>query len=103
MIIAKILAVLAATLLVGSVALATLGPQDMSLVEALNMLDHLRFSTVEAYFRGHVSAWFWDHPLHALLVRPAWLVPAAAGVLLAGAAMSTATAQKAPNSRRRRS
>ena len=103
MIVAKILAVLAAALLVGSIALATLGPQEMSLGEVLNALDHLRFAAVEAYVRTHISAWVWDHPVRSLLVRPPWLLPATVGVLLAGAAMTTATSQKAPNSRRRRS
>ena len=101
--VAKILAVLAATLLVGAVAVGTLGPQDMSLGEALNTVDHIRFAAVETYVRTHVSAWLWEHPLASLLVRPPWLVPAAMGVLLAGAAMTLATTQKAPNSRRRRS
>ncbi len=100
---AKILAVMAATLLVGSIAVATLGPQDITLGEALNAFDHLHFASVEAYVRTHVSAWLWERPVTSLLVRPPWLLPAAIGVLLAGAAMTTATSQKAPNSRRRRS
>ena len=100
---AKMFAVLAATLLVGAVAVGTLGPQDLSLGEALTGLDRLRFAAVEQYVRGHLSAWLWDHPIRALLVRPPWLLPTALGVLFAGVAMTTATSQKAPNSRRRRS
>ncbi len=100
---AKILAVLSAALLVGSVAVGTLGPQDMSLGEVLTGLDHLRFEAVETYFRTNISAWIWEHPVKSLLVRPPWLLPAVIGVLLAGVAMTTATSQKAPNSRRRRS
>lgn len=103
MIIAKILAVLSAALLVGAIAIATLGPQALSLGEALNAIDHTRFAAVEAYVRSHISAWLWDHPVMSLLVRPAWLLPVVIGVLLGGAAMTTATSQKAPNSRRRRS
>ena len=101
--VAKILAVLSAVLLVGAIAVATLGPQDLSLGEALNTVDHLRFAAVEGFVRSHLSAWFWEHPVTSLLVRPPWLLPAALGVLLAGAAMTTASSQKAPNSRRRRS
>ena len=101
--VAKTLAILAAILLVGAVAVATLGPQDVSLGEALNTLDHIRLAAVEAYVRTHWSAWLWEHPVTSLLVRPPWLPPAVIGVLLAGAAMTTATSQKAPNSRRRRS
>ncbi|WP_158742696.1 hypothetical protein [Acidisphaera sp. L21] len=103
MIVVKILAVLSATMLVIAVAVATLGPQEMSLAEALTALDNMRYTAVEAYFRLHISAWIWEHPVRALLVRPPWLVPAAAGVLLGGAAMTMASTQKAPNSRRRRS
>ena len=101
--VAKVLAVLSAALLVGAVALATLGPQEMSLGDALNALDHLRFAAIEGYVRTHLSTWFWEHPVTALLVRPPWLPPAVAGLLLAGAAMTAASSQKAPNSRRRRS
>ncbi len=100
---AKILAVLSATLLVGAVAIGTLGPQEMTLGDALTALDHLRFAAVEAYFRTNISSWVWEHPVQSLLVRPPWLLPAAIGVLLGGVAMTTATSHKAPNSRRRRS
>ena len=100
---AKVLAVLSAALLVGSVAIATLGPQDLSLGDALNAADHLRIAAVEHWFRANVSQWLWDHPAVALLARPLWLVPAALGLLLAGGAMTAATYQKAPTSRRRRS
>ena len=49
--IAKVLAVLAAMLLVGSVAVATLGPQDMSLGDALATLDHSSLASIESYLR----------------------------------------------------
>ncbi len=100
---AKIFAVLSATLLVGAVAVGTLGPQDISLGEALSAIDHFRYEAVESFVRSHLSAWLWEHPVTSLLVRPPWLLPAALGVLLGGAAMTMANSQKAPNSRRRRS
>jgi hypothetical protein len=103
MMLAKTLAVLSALLLVGSVALGTLGPQDMSLGEALTAADHVRVLAVETWVRGHLSAWVWEHPTIAVLARPIWMVPAAIGLLLAGAAMTAATSRKAPTSRRRRS
>ena len=103
MMVAKILAVLAAAFMVGAVAVGTLGPPDMTLGEALSALDHIRLAAVEAYVRTHLSAWIWEHPVTSLLVRPVWLVPAAAGLLMAGSAMTVASAYKAPNSRRRRS
>ena len=100
---AKILAVLSAALLVGAVALGTLGPPDFSLGDALSAADHVRMAAVEAWVRARVSSWVWSHPVAALLARPLWLAPAAVGLLLAGGAMTAATSQKAPNSRRRRS
>ena len=101
--VAKILAVIAAVMLVGAVAAGTLGPPDMSLGEALASLDHLRVTAMEAYIRTHLSAWFWDHPVRAVMDRPVWLLPACAGLLFAGGAMTAASLQKAPASRRRRS
>ena len=103
MMVAKVLAVVAAFMLVGAVAAGTLGPPDMSLGEALASLDHLRMSAMEAYVRTHWSAWFWEHPVRALMERPVWLMPACAGLLFAGGAMTAASMQKAPTSRRRRS
>lgn len=103
MILAKVLAVVAAVMLVGAVAAGTLGPQDMSLGEALAALDHLKVTAVEAFIRAHLSGWLWDHPVRSLMDRPVWLVPASAGLLFAGGAMTAASRQKAPTSRRRRS
>ena len=100
---ARVLAVVAAIMLVGAVAAGTLGPPDMSLGEALTSLDHLKVTAIEAYIRVHWSAWFWDHPVRAVMERPVWLLPACAGLLFAGGAMTAASTQKAPTSRRRRS
>ncbi len=103
MMLAKVLAVLSAVMLVGAVAIGTLGPPDMTLSEALVMFDHVSMTAVESYIRVHLSSWLWDYPLTALLTRPVWLLPAAAGLLLAGGALTVVQSQKAPNSRRRRS
>ena len=100
---AKILAVLSAVMLVGAVAVGTLGPPDMTLAEALARLDHASMTAVEGYVRTHVANGLWDSPITALLMRPVWLVPAAAGLVLAGGALTVVQSQKAPNSRRRRS
>ena len=100
--IAKILAVIAAMLLVAAVALGTLMPPDISLGEALDGFAQLQLSAAEAFVRAHISGWVWDRPLMALLVRPIWLLPAAAGLVCAGAAMTVASRQKAAPSRRRR-
>lgn len=101
--VAKVLAVLSAALLVGAVAVATLGPPDFTLGDALAAADHVRVAAVEAWVRSRMSGWLWDHPVLAVMARPLWLVPAAAGLLFAGGAMSVATSRKAATSRRRRS
>ncbi len=103
MMLAKVLAVVAAVMLVGAVAAATLGPSDLSLGEALASMDHLKVTAVETFIRTHLSAWLWEHPVRAVMERPVWLLPAAAGLLFAGGAMTAANSQKAPTSRRRRS
>ncbi len=101
--VAKVLAVLAAILLVGAVAVATLGPPDITLGEALAMIDRVRLAATEHYVRTHLSVWFWEHPLTALSVRPLWLIPAALGLIFAGAATTVATMPNATTTRRRRS
>ncbi len=100
---ARILAVLSAVLLVAAVALGTLMPLDMSLGEALEAMAKLQLVAGEAFVRAHISDWLWEKPLTALLVRPIWLVPAGAGLVCAGAAMTLASRQKAAPSRRRQS
>ncbi len=101
---AKTFAVLAAVFLVGAVAIATLGPEDMTLGDGLGALDRLRLAGVERFIRLHFSDWIWDHPLKALLMRPIWLVPASLGIILAGASATAANSGGTRlNSRRRRS
>ena len=100
---AKIFAVLAAVFLVGAVAVATLGPEDMTLGDGLFALDRLSLAGVERFVRLHLSDWVWDHPLKALLLRPIWLLPASLGIILAGASATAANSGTPLNSRRRRS
>ncbi len=103
MIAAKILAVLAAILLVGSVALATLGPPYMTLSEGIRAIDGVRLAAMEHYVRTHLSSWLWVHPLTALLTRPIWLLPASLGLICAGASATAATRPSTSPTRRRRS
>ena len=101
--IAKTLAVLAAMLLVGAVAIGTLGPGDITLGEAITALNKMQPAAIEAYVRTHLSAWLWDHPIKALLGRPLWLIPTAFSLICAGGAASAASSVSSLNSRRRRS
>ena len=103
MMVAKILAVLAAILLVAAVALGTLLPPDMSLGEALDGMSRLQLSAAETFVRSHLSDWVWDKPLTAVLTRPLWLLPTCLGLVCAGAAMTAASRHKAAPSRRRQS
>lgn len=100
---AKVLAVFAAMLLVGSVAMGTLGPQEMSLGDAITLMNGKSLALFEVWVRTHLSVWLWRGPFMALIDRPIWLVPAALGLVCAGAAATAASVPAANNSRRRRS
>ncbi len=99
----RVLAILSAILLVGAVAVATLGPQDMTLGQGLFAMDHARLLAAETFTRTHLSPWLWDHPIMAMIARPVWLIPAALGLICAGGAMTAASGGNAAASRRRRS
>ncbi len=103
MIAARVLAILSAALLVGAVAVATLGPQDMTLGQGLLALNRTGLLAAEAFIRAHLSAWVWDYPVTAMIARPVWLIPAALGLICAGGAMTAASGGNAAASRRRRS
>jgi hypothetical protein len=97
----RILAVIAAILLVGSVALATLGPPDWPLGQVLLMLDHDLTEALRSGVEQHLSSWIWSDLVVPLLIRPAWLIPAALGLICAGAAFSAAGRKPAGRPHRR--
>lgn len=97
----RILAVLAAALLVGAVALATIGPPDLPLGQVLLMLDHGATDAAHAFVGRHVSEWAWSNLAMPVLIRPAWLVPAAFGLIAAGASASLAGRKPAGRPHRR--
>lgn len=98
----RILAVVAAILLVGSVALATLGPPGVPLGQLLLMLDHDLTDALRSGIEQYLASWIWEDVVEPLLLRPAWLLPAAIGLLCAGAAFSV-PARKAAGRPHRRS
>jgi hypothetical protein len=63
------------------------------------MIDHDLVSKLQAF----LPAWVWVHLTVPLLVRPAWLVPACAGLIAAGLSMTLASRAAASASHRRRS
>jgi hypothetical protein len=97
----RILAVISAVLLVGSVALATLGPPDVPVGQVLLMIDHDLTEALRSGIEQHLSAWIWSDMVLPLLVRPAWLVPAALGLICAGAAFSASGRKPAGRPHRR--
>jgi hypothetical protein len=99
----RILAVLAATLLVAAFTIATVFPPDMPLAAGVAMLDHSALSRWQDLASVHLPPWVWPNVVVPLLVRPAWLLPACFGVVIAGAATSLASTATASRSRRRRS
>ncbi len=102
MIIQRALAVLAAVLLVGAVALAALGPPNVPLGAALFMLDHDVLASVESALQAHLSRWMWSGLVMPLLMRPAWLLPAAVGLVCAGVSLTLTNRQPPQRSSRRR-
>jgi len=77
----RVLAVLSAMLLVGAVALAMLGPPSVPLGQVLFMVDHDLMDALHSGVERHLSAWLWENVAMPLMVRPAWLVPAALGLI----------------------
>lgn len=103
MIAQRILAVLAAMLLVGAVALAMLGPPAVPLGQALFMIDHDLMNALHSGIERHLSTWLWDNVAVPLMLRPAWLVPAALGLICGGLSLTLSTRKKSAHRSHRRS
>jgi len=88
-------------LLVGAVALATLGPPSVPLGQVLLMMDHDLTETLHAGIELHFADWLWSDVALPVLVRPAWLVPASLGLICAGAAFSVSARKPAGRPHRR--
>ncbi len=101
MIAQRVLAVLSAMLLVGAVALAMLGPPSVPLGQVLFMVDHDLMDALHSGVERHLSAWLWENVAMPLMVRPAWLVPAALGLICAGLSLSLSTRKATHRSHRR--
>ncbi len=101
MIAQRVLAILAAVLLVGAVALAMLGPPDVPLGQALFMVDHDLMAAMHGFIGQHLANWIWDYLITPLMLRPVWLVPAGLGLILAGASLTLSTRKTTHRSHRR--
>jgi hypothetical protein len=99
----RVLAVLAAILLIASVSIATLGPPGLPLGQTVILIDRSILDTIQAAIDTHLAHWVWTYLFVPWLVRPAWLLPASAGLVCAGASMTLASRHAARNQHRRRS
>ena len=97
----RVLAVIAAVLLVGAVALATLGPPEVPLGQVLFWFNHDSMSRIQAWVLKYLGDWVWLYMAAPVLVRPAWLVPAGLGLLCVGASLTLSTRKTAHRSHRR--
>lgn len=88
-------------LLVGAVALAMLGPPGVPLAQALFMVDHDLMEAVHTFIGTHLAMWLWDYLVVPLMLRPAWLVPAALGLVCGGMSLSLSTRKSTHRSHRR--
>ncbi len=98
----RIFAVLAAILLVGGVALASLLPPDITLFETIHTLhavspEHVQHVVTAAF--GHFA---WNSVVMPLLGRRVWLIPVSLGLICVGG-MVTAMNRTAPRATKRRS
>lgn len=88
-------------LLVGAVALATLGPPAVPLGGLLAMIDHDLTETLRSGIEQYLAGWIWSDLMVPLLIRPAWLVPASLGLVTAGVALSISGRKPAGRPHRR--
>jgi hypothetical protein len=98
----RIFAVLAAVLLVGSLAIVSVLPADMTLVQGLAALDGALPEHLQAGVMGSVGHFAWMHVFMPFLVRPVWFIPVCLGVMCVGGAVTT-IGHAAPKTRQRRS
>jgi len=97
----RILAVISAVLLVAAVALATFGSESVSLGQALFLLDHDVVDKLLAWSNRVWGNRAWAMVIQPLLARPAWLIPASAGIVCIGLSLSVSSRKSTHRSHRR--
>jgi hypothetical protein len=80
---------------------ATCGPQSVSLGQALVLLDDRSMDVLLKWSNRLFGDWAWGTIVKPLLVRPAWLIPASAGLICTGLAMSLSNRKTRHQSHRR--
>jgi hypothetical protein len=97
----RTLAILSAILLVGAVALGTLGSGGMLLGRALYAFDRGLPEQMHGWLDRNLGAWAWSDVVLPMLIRPAWLLPASLGIICAGLSLSLSNRKSAHRSHRR--
>ena len=101
MIAQRALAVISAVLLVAAVAIATFGPESISLGQALDLFNHDVLDKLPGWSTRVLGNWVWSSVIQPLLLRPAWLVPASAGIVFVGLSVSMSYRNTTHRSHRR--
>ncbi|MGH7119983.1 MAG: hypothetical protein ACREFP_13490 [Acetobacteraceae bacterium] len=99
LILRRTLAICSATLFVAAFALAALEPPELLLGSFLSSLDSRFLNLLQTDIQGHLSPWIWDNLILPILFRPAWLLPAAGGLICAGGAatLTFAVSSRSPH------
>jgi len=100
--ISRLLAVLAATLLVTAFSLFMLTPYDLSLAQGVTAMDPAMLRHLQSAVRHTIGAGSWTYLAVPVLARPVWLLPFCAGLICAGLANTfTASPDASERSRKR--
>ena len=91
--------VIAAGFLVAAFALAITIPPEAPLAAVLALLDPLLPGHIHGVIAAYLPPWVWNDVTLPLLLRPAWLLPAALGIVFGGAALTRRHTGQARRSR----
>jgi hypothetical protein len=97
----RVLAVIAAILLVAAVGIATFGAESISLGQAIYLLDHDVLDKLPLWSSRTLGKWMWVSVIQPLLERPAWLLPASLGLVCVGLSLSLSNRKTTHRSHRR--
>ncbi|MBS0640422.1 MAG: hypothetical protein U1E70_25155 [Acetobacteraceae bacterium] len=101
MIVQRALAIAAAICFVAAVAIATFGSGSLSLGQALYLWDHGALDRLLSWTTRILGPWTWTHLMQPLMVRPAWLLPVACGIVFTGLSLSLSNRKSTHRSHRR--
>ena len=97
----RVLAVVAAVMIVCAVGLATLEVHPAALGQLLSRIDGGLLDGLQNFVRRWGGAWAWNSVVAPLLQRPAWLPPVGVALVAIGLAVSLAGRKSTQRSRRR--